>query len=206
MIHGPHGRDILVAGSKSGTTFGLDPGREGQVLWSTRLSRGTAMSAGGFFFGLAAEGARVFVPLLDFPMSYYHQGDAASLAGTAPRDGLYAVDAWSGRLVWSSPAQAYCTRAQCGGNPAAALAIPGVVFAGAVDGVLRAFDSHSGRMLWEYDTSAPVTTVSGEQAHGGTISGSGLMVAAGTVFVNSGYGGITGSPGNVLLALRVTEH
>jgi hypothetical protein len=28
-------------------------------------------------------------------------------------------------------------------------------------------------------------------------------VSGGTVYVNSGYGGITGSPGNVLLALRV---
>ena len=145
----------------------------------------------------------MFVPLLDFPMTYYDQKAEAQLAGTTPRDGLYALDAWSGRLLWSAPAQAYCTRAACAGNQAAALAIPGVVFAGAADGMLRAFDSRSGRMLWEYDTSVPVTTVSGERAHGGTVSGSGLMVARGTVFVNSGYGGISGSPGNVLLALRV---
>ncbi len=203
LIHGPKGHDILVAGAKSGTTYGLDPAQEGRLLWTRRLSRGTATSAGGFFFGMAAEGSRVFVPLLDFPMTYYQQGDAAALAGSTPRDGLYALDAWSGRLEWSAATQDYCTRAQCGGNPAAALAIPGVVFAGAVDGMLRAFDSRSGRMLWEYDTSVAVTTVSGERAHGGTISGSGLMVSGGTVYVNSGYGGITGSPGNVLLALRV---
>jgi polyvinyl alcohol dehydrogenase (cytochrome) len=203
LVHGPTGRDILVAGAKSGTTYGLDPGREGRLLWTTRLSRGTATSAGGFFFGMASEGSRVFVPLLDFPMTYYEQGDAAALAGSTPRDGLYALDAWSGRLEWSAATQDYCTRAHCGGNPAAALAIPGVVFAGAVDGMLRAFDSRSGRMLWEYDTSAQVMTISGELAHGGTISGSGLMVAGGTVYVNSGYGGITGAPGNVLLALRV---
>ncbi|MBS0580695.1 MAG: PQQ-binding-like beta-propeller repeat protein [Proteobacteria bacterium] len=203
LIHGPQGRDVLVAGAKSGTTYGLDPAHAGKLLWTTRLSRGTATSAGGFFFGMAAEGGRIFVPLLDFPMTYYPQGDAAALADSTPRDGLYALDAWSGRLAWSAAAQDYCTRAHCGGNPAAALAIPGVVFAGAVDGMLRAFDSHSGHMLWEYDTSAEVTTVSGERAHGGTISGSGLMVAEGTVYVNSGYGGITGTPGNVLLALRV---
>jgi polyvinyl alcohol dehydrogenase (cytochrome) len=50
-----------------------------------------------------------------------------------------------------------------------------------------------------------VATVSGELARGGTISGSGLMVADGTVFVNSGYGGISGSPGNVLLAFRAAS-
>jgi polyvinyl alcohol dehydrogenase (cytochrome) len=205
LIHTPKGRDILVVGQKSGDIFGLDPGLQGKVLWTTRLSRGTALTAGGFFFGMAAEGARVFVPLLDFPMTYYSQTAAAQLAGTAPRDGLYALDAWSGRLLWSSPAQSYCTRTTCGGNQAATLAIPGVVFAGAVDGMLRAFDSRSGRMLWEYDTTAPVATVSGELARGGTISGSGLMVADGTVFVNSGYGGISGSPGNVLLAFRAAS-
>jgi len=203
LIRGPRGRDILVAGQKSGDTFGLDPDHQGQVLWSTRLSRGTALTAGGFFFGLAAEGASVFVPLLDFPMSYYDPSAVAQLAGSTSRDGLYALDAWSGRLLWSSPVQTYCTRTACAGNQAAALAIPGVVFAGSADGLLRGFDSRSGRMIWEYDTTVPVTTVSGERTHGGTVSGSGLMVARGMLFVNSGYGGISGSPGNVLLALRV---
>ncbi len=206
LINDAAGRDILVTGAKSGTIYGLDPDHRGRVLWTTRLSRGTPTAAGGFFFGLAAEGTRVFVPLLDFPMSYYPQGDSASLAGTISRDGLYALDAFSGRLLWSAPAQAYCTPPRCGGNPAAAIAIPGVVFAGSVDGMLRAFDSHTGRMLWEHDTTVSVITVSGEQAHGGTISGSGILVAGGTVFVNSGYGGITGSPGNVLLAFRARRH
>ena len=145
LIHGPKGRDILVAGAKSGTTYGLDPAREGRLLWTTRLSRGTATSAGGFFFGMAADGSRVFVPLLDFPMTYYQQGDAAALAGARPRDGLYALNAWSGRLEWSAAAQALLYRARTVGQPAAALAIPGVVFAGAVDGMLRAFDSGSGQ-------------------------------------------------------------
>ncbi|MBS0377159.1 MAG: PQQ-binding-like beta-propeller repeat protein [Proteobacteria bacterium] len=206
LIQGTEGRDILVAGAKSGTVYGLDPAREGQLLWTTRLSRGTATSAGGFFFGMATEGDRVFVPLLDFPMTYYQAADTAALAGTTPRNGLYALNAGTGRLVWSAEATEYCRRGTCAGNAAAALAIPGVVFAGAVDGMLRAFDSRSGAVLWEYDTAATVTTLSGERAHGGTLSGSGLMVADGALFVNSGYGGITGTPGNVLLALRVPPH
>jgi polyvinyl alcohol dehydrogenase (cytochrome) len=203
LVRGRHGRDVLVAGQKSGDFFGVDPDGQGRLVWSTRLSRGDARTAGGFQFGMAVERERVFVPILDFPMSYVDAQAASRLAGTVSRDGLYALDADTGHLVWSAPASSYCRKASCPGNQAAALAIPGVVFAGATDGMIRAFDSHTGRPFWEYDTTAPVVTLNGERAHGGTIAGSAVMVADGMLYVNSGYGGITGAPGNVLLAFAV---
>jgi hypothetical protein len=52
-------------------------------------------------------------------------------------------------------------------------------------------------------TPAAVVTLNGERAHGGTIAGSGLMVADGMHYVNSGYDGVTVTPGNVLLAFAV---
>ena len=78
--------------------------------------------------------------------------------------------------------------------------IPGVVFSGAVDGRLRAYDSGDGRVLWESDTARDFTTVNGVPASGGSIDGPGPTVVGGMVFTGSGYGRWRGRPGNVLLA------
>jgi polyvinyl alcohol dehydrogenase (cytochrome) len=43
------------------------------------------------------------------------------------------------------------------------------------------------------------TTVNSVKANGGSMDGPGPIVAGGLLFVNSGYGGIVGRPGNVLL-------
>jgi len=40
-------------------------------------------------------------------------------------------------------------------------AIPGVVFSGGFDGVLRALASDSGRVIWDYDTVKDYQTVNG---------------------------------------------
>ena len=48
-----------------------------------------------------------------------------------------------------------------------------------------------------------VNTVNGKAAHGGSLDVAGPAVVNGMVFVNSGYGRITGQPGNLLLAFAV---
>jgi len=68
-----------------------------------------------------------------------------------------------------------------------------------MDGVLRAYDSASGRVLWKYDATGGVKTVSGTTAHGGSYGGPGPVVRDGYVVVNSGYGLYFHMPGNVLL-------
>jgi len=45
--------------------------------------------------------------------------------------------------------------------------------------------------------------VNGVKANGGSMDGPGPTVAGGLLFVNSGYGGIAGRPGNVLLVFGV---
>jgi polyvinyl alcohol dehydrogenase (cytochrome) len=75
-----------------------------------------------------------------------------------------------------------------------------VVFSGSQDGHLRAYSSEDGRVLWDFDTAQPFDTVNGVTAVGGSLDNGGATVAGGMVFVNSGYGRITGQPGNLLLA------
>jgi polyvinyl alcohol dehydrogenase (cytochrome) len=49
--------------------------------------------------------------------------------------------------------------------------IPGVVFAGASDGMLRAYSTKDGRILWQYATRREFETVNGVVAKGGSLSG-----------------------------------
>lgn len=86
---------------------------------------------------------------------------------------------------------------------AAVTSIPGAVFAGHMDGYLRAYAADTGRVLWEYDTRQPIATLSGAQAHGGSIGGAGPVVYNGMVYLNSGYSLYGHLPGNVLYAFSV---
>jgi polyvinyl alcohol dehydrogenase (cytochrome) len=78
-----------------------------------------------------------------------------------------------------------------------------VVFAGAMNGHFRAHDAATGKVLWDFDTTAPVRTVSGRDANGGVMDGAGPTIAGGAVYVSSGYQGRSGSPGIVLMAFSV---
>ena len=76
-----------------------------------------------------------------------------------------------------------------------------MVFSGGWDGVLRALDSSTGRVVWEYNTVQSYSTVNGVAARGGSLSVSGPSVAGGMLFAGSGYIGVrNGMPGNALLA------
>lgn len=196
----PAGGDVVLGGEKSGLVTAVDPAR-GTVLWSKQVGRGGIQ--GGVEFGMAAADGRVFVPISD--MQDDHDGRTFSSPG---HPGLYAFDAATGRPVWSHPASDTCgSRPFCdSGITAAITAIPGVVFAGHLDGVLRAYDAASGHVLWQFDTARKFKTVSGAMAQGGSFGGPGAVVRAGYVVVNSGYGLYFHMPGNVLLAFTAARH
>jgi polyvinyl alcohol dehydrogenase (cytochrome) len=82
-------------------------------------------------------------------------------------------------------------------------AIPGVVFSGSQDGHLRAYASADGGIVWDFDTAQTFQGVNGVTGAGGSLDNGGAVVAGGMVYVNSGYGRITGQPGNLLLAFSV---
>ena len=80
-----------------------------------------------------------------------------------------------------------------------------LVFSGAEDGFIRAYDAASGKIVWEYDTRRDYQTVNGVPGKGGAMDVAGPVMAGGMMFVDSGYGNRGGAPGNVLLAFAVTK-
>ena len=192
------GKQILVAGQKSGMVYGLDPDNRGEPLWQQAVGRGSVM--GGVHFGMAAEGTRVYVPVVDTPM----QADG-SMAPDHGAAGIHAIDAASGEVLWRAlKTESNCDDAGCHPGVSAALtAIPGVVFAGHLDGIFRAYDGATGKVLWESDTTVPVPAVNGINAVGGSMSGPGAAIADGHVIVNSGYSYAMFKPGNALLVYSV---
>ena len=125
-----------------------------------------------------------------------------------PAPGLYAFRIADGELLWSAPSvkldcawkNPYCN----GAVSQAVTAMPGVVFAGAMNGHFRAYDAKAGKVLWDYDTAgSPTPTVSGQTARGGVLDGAGATIAGGMVYVSSGYQARSGTPGIVLMAFSV---
>jgi len=192
------GRQILVATPKSGVMTAVDPDNKGKILWQIQVGRGSIQ--GGVHFGMAAEGSRVYVPITD--MNEDAMGKKIDEPGRA---GMHAVDANTGKILWSTLHPDNCQGKQyCDpGISAAATAIPGVVFAGAMDGMLRAYDGASGKVIWETDTTLPVKTSNGMVAKGGSMSGPGPAIADGHLITNSGYGFSYHMPGNALLVYAV---
>jgi polyvinyl alcohol dehydrogenase (cytochrome) len=187
------GKQLILVGQKSSQVYALDPDAKGKVVWEHRVSVGGPL--GGVEFGPAADGENYYVAVSDIFVA-------------KPAPGLYAFRIVDGELLWSTPSakvecawkNPFCT----GAISQAVTAIPGVVFAGAMNGHFRAYDSKTGKVVWDYDTAAaPVDTVSGKAAQGGVIDGAGPTVADGIVYVSSGYQSRSGTPGIVLMAFSV---
>ncbi|HEY2464832.1 MAG TPA: PQQ-binding-like beta-propeller repeat protein [Steroidobacteraceae bacterium] len=217
-----HGRkQILVAGQKSGVVYGVDPDT-GRTLWKTAVGAGSPL--GGIEWGIGADSKYVFVPNSDIGEIFNEIARAAGAPSPAPENagkpGLFALDPFTGKVVWNTPAptapchyagdrskdytKGACVRAQS----AAPAVMPGVVFSGTLDGWLRGYDAASGKIIWEFSTTAQTySTVNGNPAQpGGGIDGMGPTIAGGMVYTMSGFNGAarTGSNGvNVLLAFSV---
>ncbi|MCI0433949.1 MAG: PQQ-binding-like beta-propeller repeat protein [Gemmatimonadetes bacterium] len=189
------GREILVVGQKSGVVWALDPDAKGAVLWSTRVGKGSAL--GGIHWGMATDGRYAYAANADRPDAVIVDVNPER----APSPGLFALDLMTGQVAWSVPAPACARPAFCyAANSAAPTVIPGVVFAGGLDGHIRAHAAADGRVLWDFDTAREFATVNGVPGRGGAIDGPGPVIANGMVFVNSGYGLFGQMAGNVLLA------
>ncbi len=196
------GHDLLLAGQKSGTLFALDPDEQGKLLWKHSFGAGSPI--GGIHWGLAFDGARVFVPMNTFP------GADGKDAGEV--SGLHAVAVDSGRVLWSYYPQPDCSGARqarvrtCAtvtGMTGAPAVIAGAVVEGSADGFLRAFDVNTGELLFQFDTTQPLSTANGVPGNGGALDNASIVAANGYLFVNSGYGIIGGqTPGNLFLAFH----
>ena len=196
------GRDLLVAGQKSGVVYGLDPDRKGEIVWQTRVGKGGIN--GGVQWGMASDGQNVYAAVSDMIRTRRTPDPSDPIAidlEPGQGGGLTALNPSNGEKVWYAPPAACGGRRGCSpAQSAAVTVIPGVVFSGSVDGHLRAFGAEDGRVVWDFDTAREYDAVNGVKGHGGSVDGPGVVVAGGMVFVNSGYARNGGMPGNILLA------
>ncbi|HYA16250.1 MAG TPA: PQQ-binding-like beta-propeller repeat protein [Bryobacteraceae bacterium] len=203
LTHAPDGRELILAGQKSGMVWALDPEKKGEIVWQTRVGQGG--TNGGVQWGMATDGQRVFASVSDLKrLPQRSQTDGRrSLGDPNAGGGFTALRVADGKVEWhvdappcEKDAPAGCSPSQ----PGAVTEIPGVVFATSTDGHIRAHLAESGKVVWEFNTMRDFETVNGVKAHGGSIDGPGPVVVNGMVFVNSGYPRNGGVPGNVLLA------
>ena len=191
------GRDLVIGGQKSGFVHALDPD-DGSLVWTTRVGRGGVQ--GGVHFGMAAAGDRLFVPISDMADGREYEHPA--------KPGLHALDIRTGELLWYAPNPDNCAgRTYCYPGISQAVTAAGqLVYAGAMDGMLRAHDMATGKVLWEIDSTTQFTTVTGDATSGGAFGGAaGPIVHQGNLVLASGYGLYNHMPGNLLLVLAPTS-
>ena len=177
----PDGRTLVVIGQKSGDAWALDPDK-GSVVWHLMVGRGLNNGGGGMQWGTAADERLAYFPVTG--------------RGGGNPIGMAAVKLNSGELAWRA--------APPMGSSTPAAVVPGVIFSGASSGTMFAYDTETGRAIWQFDTAKEFRAVNGVQANGGTFNGAGPVVAGGMLFVPSGYSELGGGTrGNVLLAFGV---
>jgi len=217
-----NGKQVLVAGQKSGLVYGFRPD-DGKLLWTTRVGSGSMH--GGIEWGIGADDRYVFAPNADTALLVDEVrrklgAQRILINDDPPRPSLSAIDPATGKIAWQVPAPiapckyagdrssdlalGECVRAQS----AAPAVIPGAVFSGTVDGWMRAYDSNTGKILWEFNSTAQTyDTVNEVKNHpGGSIDGMGPTIAHGMLYFMSGFNGaarVGGNGTNVLLAFAV---
>ncbi len=188
---------FLLVGQKSGIIYAMDPDQQGKIIWQQQPGVGSVR--GGIQWGSAIDGNNVYTAVSD---------------SIAPPDnrrpGISAYDLKTGELRWHTPApkgiceqrgdRMTCTDA----FSAAVTAMPGAVFASALNGWFGAFSTIDGKILWQQDMNQlEAKSLNGLTVHGGAMDATGPVIVNGIMYVNSGYGGTPGQPGNALFAFSI---
>lgn len=186
----PNGRDLILAGQKSGVVWALDPDNRGSLVWNQDVARMRPGGGGEILFGGAVDRRNAYFNLRS--------------------GGLVALDLISGVEKWYvsfTPAGEKRQAFGPHGASAAVTILPGAVLSGDLDGMLRALSPDTGGLIWEFDTAKQYdNTVDRVPAKGGSIGAGGPVVVNGLLYVTSGYIGVQrGTPGNVLLAFGTGE-
>lgn len=146
----PLGRPVLGAGKKNAVYYGINPDT-GEELWSTQVAEpgnaGTDFAVGGFIGSPAIWNGNVFGATAIGGPPYYH-----SLNGS------------TGDIRWQGAAAP---------GYGASATVNGVVFAGALDNLFKAFDARTGALLWSTPLLGPISS-------GPAISGDSVYVGSGT--------------------------
>ena len=218
------GRELLLAGQKSGEVYALNPepsSARGELLWHQRVSDGT--TNGGIHWGMSLSGNTLVVPVAD---------PERDRQDYTPRPGLYALDLASGAVIWEQPVMRDCeiktenrllsglenTRSTrkislqdqyaCSffyGLSAAAITTDTLAFSAGLNGVLRAYDIDTGKILWRTESAQAFDSGNGITGHGGAVDVGGQVIAGDWLYLQSGYSMFGQLPGNVLLAYRLPK-
>ncbi|MEM7015926.1 MAG: PQQ-binding-like beta-propeller repeat protein, partial [Pseudomonadota bacterium] len=199
------GKEILLAGQKSGDVYALDPDKQGKVIWRTRVGNGSAL--GGVHWGMAVANNKVFAPANDPPFPF------------VPHEpGLYVIDIDTGKQLWDYQVKRGCETGMgsyfnrqtvypdCSffyGFSAAVSVANDVIFVPALDGKVRAFNTETGELLWHFNTAQAFDSTAGTKAHGGSMDNVGVQFAKDMVYMQSGYSLFGELPGNILLAFKL---
>ncbi|MET0568417.1 MAG: PQQ-binding-like beta-propeller repeat protein [Hyphomicrobiaceae bacterium] len=199
----PNGRDLVLAGQKSGTVWAMDPDT-GAVVW--RRDIGTGGANGGIHWGIAVDDTHVYAPI-----SYPGRSIPGQEVPPDLKPGLYAVNLNDGTIDWKFEAAADCTPERrkfvprCTslfGLSGAPTVIGDHIITGGLDGRVYMVERKTGKLVWQYDTAREFTTLNGVKGNGGSVDNASIVAANGLVFVNSGYGLFGQGAGNVLLAFK----
>jgi polyvinyl alcohol dehydrogenase (cytochrome) len=204
-----NGVKTILAGDKSGVVYSLNAAT-GKKNWTRRL--GVGGNLGGIHWGMGVDSTKLYVAVSDVivnkvsALDFISAGNAADASGKqmapAPNGtpGVYAVDIKTGAVVWEK----HPTHLAADGNTyksaySASVGVTNdVVFAGSLNGVIKAFRTTDGAEVWSYDTVKAVTDVNGAAGQGGTIDGAGMVIGGNTMAVLSGFDQFGGT--NVLQA------
>ena len=169
LLDAGSGRQVLVAGQKTGVVHGFDPDQNGKIVWQTRIGKGSTLG------GVSVGHRRSQRSRLRSAIRY-----RPSEAGIRRRNVCLECGYRQGRVAYSAPKPACLGKPGC---TAAQLAPPslieGAVFAGSMDGHLRAWDMASGKIIWDFDATQTFPTTDGIKANGGSFSSTGPTIADG---------------------------
>jgi len=198
LVKRKDGAEMLLAGQKSGVVYALTPDN-GKLNWKTRIGKGGML--GGIHWGMASDGTNVYAANSDNNVGL-DKRDSSQKASP----GIYALDLFSGKVIWGTEPPACTDKKNCFPfNSSAPAAVPGIVFAGSLDGHIRAYSAANGKILWDYNTARDYGMVDSITAKGGSLDGPAPVIADGMIFVNSGYGMFGQMPGNVLLGFAAQD-
>ncbi len=199
----PGGREMVVAGQKSGTVWAMDPDN-GSVIWKTHI--GTGGPNGGIHWGIAVDDTHVYAPI-----SYPGRSIPGQVVPEDLKPGLYAVNLKDGSIDWKFEVKPDCTDARkkfvprCNtlfGLSGAPTVIGEHIITGGLDGRVYVVERKTGKLVAQWDTAQDFQTVNGVTANGASVDNASIIGVNGLVLVNSGYGLFAQGAGNVMIAYK----
>jgi len=195
-----NGKDLILAGQKSGKVTAMDPNNDGAIVWQQQVGRGGTM--GGIHWGMATDEKTLFVPINDRGLYDINKDLPKS-------PGMHALNVADGKRLWATIEEDRCpgfTLRGCGPGISAAITLtPEVVYGPALDGIIKAYATDDGRELWAFDAKRDYEAVNGVKAFGGAFDSDGPVVVGEQLFITSGYAKYAEKEGNVLLAFGLKE-